>query len=404
MSSDLSAYKVQSSPFDKEIEVPSSKSYANRLLVLAALSKEDIVVENLPLSSDVVTMLDCLEKIGLKIEREGSRVLIKGSFPECELDEVSPLYTGDGGTTNRFLIPLLARGRKEYEVIPEGHMRERPMEPLVDGLKDLGCSVIYNDENSWIKVKGPFQEMTSTEIDCSNSTQFLTGLALATVDLNLEVKAKNLEVSLPYWKLTQQLLKSFEEGSLSFHNPVDFSSLTYPLALAAVTGKVRVRNALRKDPLQADSLFIDALIKMGADIKFDENGLVCTHDKLSAIDFDGSQCPDAIPTLLYVCSFAEGVSKIFNLEVLTHKECNRFTEMIRILKAFGVKVEVDHHKYEILIHGNTAKKAKVELTPEKDHRMVMVSYLFMRTLDGGELYNSEHVAKSFGNFFEVMGG
>ena len=141
---------------------------------------------------------------------------------------------------------------------------------------------------------------------------------------------------------------------------------------------------------------------MGADVSFSEKGLTCKKEELRAIEFDGSQCPDAIPTLLYVCSFARGRSRIYNLEVLTHKECDRFKEMIRIMNEFGVSLEFDNNKFEILIDGQTAQHKSVEFYPEKDHRMVMVSYLYMRTLDGGLLHHSEHVAKSFANFFEVM--
>ncbi len=402
MSLSHSPFKVNVQKFDKEINVPSSKSYANRLLVLAAISKEDVTVENLPLSSDVVTMLDCLSKIGLQIENRENKVIVKGSFPECEKNTGVSLHTGDGGTTNRFIIPLLARGRQEYEIIPEGHMKERPMEPLVESLRDLGCEIQYKEKNSWIKVKGPYLAGTKTQVDCSSSTQFLTGLALATTDLDVEINPVNLEVSLPYWLLTQKLLRDFNEKKISYRNPVDFSSLTYPLALAAVTGKVIVKNAFEKDEFQADSKFIEVLEQMGVNIEFTNQGLVCNKNKLSAIEFDGSQCPDAIPTVLYVCSFAEGSSRIFNLEVLTHKECDRFQEMIRMLRAFNVEIEVDEKKYEIVVHGKTASSDAVEFIPEKDHRMVMVSYLFMRTLGGGILHNSEHVAKSFANFFEVM--
>ncbi len=398
-----STFKVDNISFNKKINVPSSKSYANRLLVLAAIKKEDVTVRNIPLSSDVKTMVSCLEKIGLTVNILDNEIQVKGSFPECERTEGCSLETGDGGTTNRFLIPLLARGSQEYEIIPEGHMRSRPMGPMIESLKDLGCKTQYNSaDGAWIKVQGPYLSGKRSEVDCSSSTQFLTGLSLATVDLDVEIVARHLEVSLPYWELTLNLLKQFKANQLNFENPVDFSSLTYPLALAAVEGEVVIENAKEIDSFQADSAFIDILKRMGANIGFTSEGLHCKHNELNRIEFDGSQCPDAIPTLLYVCSFASGKSRIYNLEVLTHKECDRFQEMIRILKAFGVNVEVDEKNYEIVIHGQSASMDSVDFTPEKDHRMVMVAYLFMRSLGGGVLHNADHVAKSFSNFFEVM--
>ncbi|MAF77115.1 MAG: hypothetical protein CME60_03070 [Halobacteriovoraceae bacterium] len=406
MSLELSTFEVKPSSINKEIKVPSSKSYANRLLILAAIDKDPVVIRNIPLSSDVIKMVECLKIIGLDIKVKDDSIEVKNSFPECEQvkSEAVCLETGDGGTTNRFILPLLARGKNRYILRPEGHMRVRPMSPLVDALKQLGCELEYSVDPSqeWIKVKGPIHVKKEVEVDCSESTQFITGLSLATVDKEITVKPYRLEVSLPYWRLTLHLLESYRKKELDYINPVDFSSLTYPLALAAVNGKVLVKNAKEVDIYQADSKFIQCLKDMGAEISFGPEGLFCKSRGLAAIEFDGSQCPDAIPTLLYLCSFAKGKSRIYNLEVLTHKECDRFSEMIRILEAFGVSFEVNYNDFEIMIVGKSAKSHFVEFTPEKDHRMVMVSYLFMRSLAGGILHNSEHVKKSFANFFEVM--
>lgn len=402
MSSEPLVIDPLDSSFYKELAVPSSKSYANRLLILAAIKKEDVTISNIPLSSDVVTMISCLRKIGLIIDVGQNSLVVRGSFPECEGSNNVRLATGDGGTTNRFLIPLLARGKQKYEIIPEGHMKERPMGPLINSLTDLGCAIKYNEGETWISIQGPYIEKKETRVDCSTSTQFLTGLSLATVDLDIEINPIHLEVSLPYWELTLDLLKQFNEGSIRFENPVDFSSLTYPLALAAVRGEVLITNTHQIDEYQADSNFIEVLKEMGANIKFTPEGLHCKRNQLKAIEFDGSQCPDAIPTLLYVCSFAEGRSRLYNLEVLTHKECDRFHEMIRMMRIFGIKVEVDEERYEIIVYGKSGSIKKVDIIPARDHRMVMVAYLFMKSLGGGTLHHHEHVAKSFANFFELM--
>lgn len=399
-----STFKVPTHLFDKNIEVPSSKSYANRLLILAAINKKPFHVKNLPLSNDVLVMIECLKKVGLEIDESSDGVWINNSFPECEElgDGAITLFTKDGGTTNRFLVPFLARGKRKYILEPEGHMRNRPMEGLISAVKELGAHAELKSIGDWITIQGPITNKKA-EVDCSQTTQFLTGVALATSDLGIDVVPKNLEVSLPYWELTKALLRLSQSDEGEFTNPVDFSSLSYPLALAAVTGRVLVSNCLSRDTFQADSTFINLLDQMGAKIKFGESGLECERKSLKGIEFDGSQCPDVIPTLLYVCSFAEGESKIFNLEVLTHKECDRFQEMINILENFEVDFTFDATSYEINIKGEPDRKLIKDYLPPADHRMVMVSYLFQRTLGGGQILgNAQHVAKSFSNFFEVM--
>lgn len=399
-----STFKVESKNFDKSIQVPSSKSYANRLLILAAIKDRPIEVKNLPLSSDVDTMLACLKMVGVSIFKTAEGVVVGNSFPACEENVGSPLTldTKDGGTTNRFLAPFLARGQRKYILSPEGHMKERPMQGLVDSLEELGVTTTYNKEGVWLSVQGPITGK-KVKVDCTQTTQFLTGISLAVNDSDVVVEPENLGVSLPYWELTKELLKLGKSDENIYFNPVDFSSLSYPLALAAVTGKVLVTNCFKKDNYQADSLFINVLEKMGAKIAFTADGLLCEKGELKAIEFDGSQCPDVIPTLLYVCAFARGTSRIHNLEVLTHKECNRFVEMVNMLENFEVDFTFDANTYEICITGNPEHKLKKDYLPPADHRMVMVTYLFQRTLGGGLIVdNANHVAKSFSNFFEVM--
>ena len=68
MSLELSTFEVKPSSINKEIKVPSSKSYANRLLILAAIDKDPVVIRNIPLSSDVIKMVECLKIIGLDIK------------------------------------------------------------------------------------------------------------------------------------------------------------------------------------------------------------------------------------------------------------------------------------------------------------------------------------------------
>ena len=133
---------VKPGSFSKNILIPTSKSYANRILILASLCPSVVTIENLPESTDVSNLINCLEKIGIKFLKEPQGTLkVLNSFPECEVDsDLDTIYleTGDGGTTNRFILPFLARGKKKYILKPQGKMRTRPMKELIDSLVFLG--------------------------------------------------------------------------------------------------------------------------------------------------------------------------------------------------------------------------------------------------------------------------
>ena len=220
---------VHPRPFHQSLAIPSSKSYANRFLILASLNKNPVAIHHIPSSSDVLSLISCLEKIGLDIKRDKDTVIIENSFPECEKDSSTiHLSTGDGGTTNRFLIPLLGLGSRRYCLHAAESMQARPMDEEVLHLQRLGVTV--SRENSWFSLQGPIRHLKDLCVDCSISTQFASGLLLALSKLAISVTVKNIKTSQwPYWELSKKVFKDRE--SRSFNVPVDFSSMSYPLAL-----------------------------------------------------------------------------------------------------------------------------------------------------------------------------
>lgn len=406
MSSDNSVYKVVPGSLNKTLVVPTSKSHANRMIVLAALSKEEVVIHNMSDSSDVTAMLNCIQEVGVHVTSNGTSYTFHNSFPDCEVisDKVITLDTGDGGTTNRFLMGFLANGSNTYELNADGHMRNRPMEDLAEPLRKMNVDVTRG-EDFWYRIKGPFSsEELKIEVDCSDSTQFATALLLGTSNNKIEIIPHNLRTSLSYWNMSQALVKEMSEGVQEWTVPVDSSSLAYPLALALVDGKVTVSNCLDLDILQADSIFVKWAEDIGAIISFDENGLTLeSREVYSPLDRDCSNCPDLVPTLAFVASLCDGTSYFRNIKVLRHKESDRIEETMNFLRAMGVKHQYDEIHDVLEIEGPFKTDGEVELTPPEDHRMVMVSFLFLRSNGGGTLTNTHHVAKSFPTFFDVMG-
>ena len=256
-----------------------------------------------------------------------------------------------------------------------------------------------------LKSKGRVKlKKKSVEIDSSRSTQFATAVTLAFADTDLDIKPVKLENSKQYFELTNHLVKSFQDQKLDYFVPVDYSSLSYPLAAGAVFGRVHISNCFKIDEFQPDSILIELLKKMGAHIKIDNRGLFVDNSKsLSGLDIDCSGFPDLTPTLAFVCAYASGESRLKNLGVLRHKESDRVEEIKKVLKAFSVKFSYDNENELMTIYGNTSSSCEYkEFYPPADHRIVMISYLFMRANNGGTLHNAHHVNKSFPGFFELM--
>jgi 3-phosphoshikimate 1-carboxyvinyltransferase len=185
--------------------------------------------------------------------------------------------------------------------------------------------------------------------------------------------------------------------------PADFSSLSYPIALAALDGEVFFPGVLRIDPFQADSLFLDYLFNIGAKVEWRKEGLWVAKGDLRPFEIDCSLIPDLIPTLCFVASYIKGKCTLKNIKNLIYKESNRLMGIFDLFNTFKVEYQYDKEIDQLVITGSRSFNDSFEYTPAKDHRMVMTAYLYMRINGGGKLFNCDSVAKSYPEFFADLG-
>lgn len=406
---------IKAQQFQSAWELPGNKSFSNRALVVAALSKKMTRFKSLSDSTDVSSMLAALSLIGVEVKYEKSDVIINGqntAFLSEKKSTPLEVFSGDGGTTTRFLLPLLARCQRPFILRPSGGMIKRPMSELIDVLKKLNVE-IYQQDDGAIFVQGPIDAKNQEQIvvDCQRSTQFLSAMMLSTFDLNVKIVASNLNSSYKYVEQTQSVITEVCKKK-EIDVPVDFSSASYPLTLAAIDynhKEMILSNCFNVDTYQADSIYLDFLKSQGAKFNITpEKGLVFSPEKLAkqAFEFDGSPCPDLVPSLCVYAAFCQGVSRIYFVESLRHKECDRIDEVVRIFSKFDIKVNVvkKESSEAIEIFGmqkrNFSKAVKYH-APE-DHRMIMIASLLMATFCGGEILNEEHVNKSYPSFFSFL--
>jgi 3-phosphoshikimate 1-carboxyvinyltransferase len=404
-------------PFERILRVPSSKSYSNRYLILAALYPGPVQIRNISLSTDVLHLIACFREIGLNVivEKSSGMVIVENSFPECEAltsAQVITLHTGDGGTTNRFLVALLSRGKKRYRTIPQGSMLHRPMDPLLTALKQLHIQIESLSSDLYpLEIQGPplfFKE--KIEVFSDESSQFLSALSLAYYDQKIKfIPWDERLISEKYYLLTENIIKSFYyqhfKEYMVFDVPADFSSVSYPLALALTDGEVTIKNCLSIDLLQPDSAFFSIMKKANGKLELTRDGLKAwsslhqmTPLKVSCLEF-----PDLVPTLVYMASCIPGESYLYDITNLNLKESPRLDVLKKILKAFHIKAHFTDSS--IKIHGAPLdfQAPFVELNLPADHRMIMVGHLFMRHFSGGRLRPHFPVEKSFPHYFQEMG-
>lgn len=388
--------KPQALAFD--LILPTSKSYANRLLIVAARLGGGRIISKLPDSDDVVFLIKSFKKIGLHLGEQESGLRFENSFPECEEsnDATVELHVGEGGTTARFLLSLLALGKRRYVLTMKGRLSQRPWKELIHLLQAAGADISWLT-NHQLTIQGPVDPTRlPRKVSCKETTQFITSLQLSFFKEGVYFEPQDLNASAAYWQMTLDCAKDFQVRSV----PQDWSSASYPMVLAAIQGYPVLFRDLHPDRLQADCLIFDILKERGA-IEERKEGIVVT--KLTShlpLKVDGSQCLDLIPTLAVLALKLHGESVIMNVRGLIAKESNRLEEVLRLLSLSGAQARVDAD-FSLRITGPHSAPA-LHLDPVADHRMVMMASLLLLTNEGGVVENEQAVSKSFPDFFEIV--
>ena len=403
----MNTAKLTSSKFPERICLEGSKSYANRMLILAALNPEETRISNIPQARDVQDMLRCFKLIGLNSTHDGDSVIISNSFPACEdlsSNEVIEVPTGEGGTTSRFIMAMLALGAKKYQLQLPEELSNRPFTGLIQPLKDLGADIDTSENHQKISVQGGLNSgLKSIGIDCSKTTQFATAILLIAKQINLEVEVNNLDGSLKYLEMTKELV-----GQETNHYviPIDMSSAGYPISWALFHDELIIEICYEIDNFQADSKIYSIIEMLGGEYSFSEDGLKILPliNKKHNIEIDGSECIDLIPTLSYLFSFLDVEFRLNNVKTLKYKECDRLSEVIRILDIFNIRFEYNADSDQFVIYGNSKTNRSIDtcIKTENDHRMVMFSALFLKHFGGGEVSPPQSVNKSFPSFFDLF--
>ena len=87
------------------VVMPGSKSYTNRALIMAALTKGQVTLENPLFSDDTEAMITCLTKLGIMIKKEKNKLIVENDISVIQ-DRRHELDADLSGTTIRFILAL----------------------------------------------------------------------------------------------------------------------------------------------------------------------------------------------------------------------------------------------------------------------------------------------------------
>jgi 3-phosphoshikimate 1-carboxyvinyltransferase len=406
---------------DTVIQVPGSKSYTHRMFIAAALSNGSCRVNNPLRSEDTLLTLAALKQMGIHTQEEEDAVVLQGANGQLQ-PCTKPIYLANAGTAMRLLGGVVLLGDGDYTLTGSPRMCQRPIGALLDSLSRLGVPARALNEDGCppVLIQGGACPGGTTTIDCSLSSQYLSGLLLAAPRLpqGLTIDVTHGPVSTPYIDLTVDILNTFgiqlqRNGYTHFSVPggqtytagtytveADGSQAGYFWAAAALTGARIKTLGVTKASRQGDVKLADLFGRMGCNIENDQDGIAVTGNDLEAIEVDMGDMPDMVPTLAVVAAFAKGTTIISNVAHLRAKESDRLEAVALELTKMGVEVQSDEDCLRIT--GGKPKGAEIETY--NDHRIAMSFAVAGLLVPGVTITNPGCVAKSFPTFWEVFQG
>jgi len=395
-----------------ELQAPASKSMLQRAIAAAFLAEGLVRIDGYSSSADADAALELLRSLGVKVEVNGSRLII---HPNSNLKSAS-LNIGESGLGIRLFSPILALFKQSFTIEAKGTLQKRPMHLIENVLKSNGVNCTITDGFAPINIQGPLKG-GQINFDASEGSQLLSGMLMALPRLgkDSELLVKNLK-SKPYIDMTISLLKDFgveiKHGDYTRFKIAgnqqykadrylvegDWSGAAFLLVAAAINGSVQVEN-LRKESLQGDKNIVEVLAQVGASIQQEENRISVKKNELKPFVYDATETPDLFPPLAALAVSCSGVSRIKGVHRLIHKESNRAEAIYEMLKKLGLKVEFEGD--EMLIEGGKVRGGTV--SSFHDHRMAMMAALLGLTAkDAIQITEAESINKSYPQFYEDM--
>ena len=418
-------YEVRpvSSPIKGVARVPGSKSITNRALVLAALADGQSTIQGALFAEDTLIMAECLRRLGFTIEaHEANDTFYVHGAGGIIPAEAAELFTGNSGTTMRFLTALCALGKGSYRLDGVERMRQRPIQDLLVALRQLGANVESELGNGCPPVHIGPGAITggSVRIKGTASSQFISAILMIAPVLphGLHAAIEGALVSRPYVEMTVRMMREWgaqvDAGDLSairvepsygyrartYRVEPDASAASYFFAAAAVTGGEVKVEGLGTASLQGDVAFVDVLEQMGCTVIRREHSIeVKGPAQLSGVNVDMNAIPDTVMTLAAIAPFATSPTTIRNVENLHYKETDRLAALVTELTRLGVSV--DAHFDGLTIHP-APRLRPAQVDTYDDHRMAMSFAITGLRAPGIAIRNPECVTKTFPDYFRRL--
>lgn len=397
------------------VQLTGSKSESNRALIIQALSKGKVTIDNLSEAFDTVTLENELLKTA-EFLSDSSR----------SLDSELTIDIGPAGTAMRFLTAYLSLQNGKFILTGSDRMKKRPIGILVDALRSMGAKIEYTEQKGYppLSIQGPIeQEIPEVSIMGDVSSQYLSSILLIASSLpnGLLLKIEGELTSKPYLIMTLEMLKEVgiryewefnnirilpqeaRETTLSIEP--DWSAASYWYSLVALADQADIfLPGLMPSSIQGDSEIQEIMQSFGVLSIFTGKGLKLTKTPILKPQdhFDFKSCPDLAQTIIVCCAAMGREATFMGMETLKIKETDRIQALQNELAKFGVQLLEERPQVYRLDCSERFIPESISIKTYDDHRMAMAFAPLALKFKNIDIEEPSVVEKSYPRFWQHL--
>lgn len=417
---------TQTRPLKGELLIPGDKSISHRAVMFGSLAEGTTEVTHFLEGADCLSTIACFQSMGIEIERQKERILIRGKGLHGLQEPGAVLDCGNSGTTVRLISGILAGQQFSSRLTGDASIRRRPMKRIIDPLVSMGADIASVEGNGCAPLAIRGRQLRGIHYASPiASAQVKSCVLLAGLYADMKTSVTEPFLSRDH---TERMLSYFgaqvetsgttasvlPEPALQGRPicvPGDISSAAYFIAAALlVPGSEVLLKNVGINPTRDGILRVCEA--MGADIRLENRrtdgceptaDLLVRASQLHGTVIEGALIPtliDELPVLAVLAACASGTTVIRNAEELKVKESNRLDLIVENLQAMGADVEGTRDG--MIIRGGRPLHGAV-IDSHLDHRIAMSFAVAGLVADGTtEITQDSCVAISYPDFYRDL--
>ena len=415
-----------------EVRLPGDKALSHRVAMLASIAQGTSHIHNFASSADCHSTLDCVRRLGIRVEIDGGEVRIHGEGLYGMRPAQSPaqLDAQNSGSTIRMISGILAGQRFASVIDGDASLRRRPMRRVIEPLALMGARITARDESyAPLTVDGsPLRAIDYTSRVASGQVKTCVLFAGLYADGRTTFREPSLSRNHSELMLAEfdARLHQADDGMLGIEGgaelkavdyrvPGDVSSSAFFVAGASVMPNSQVTLAgVNLNPTRKG--YLDVIGQIGAQVEIanvrTEHGepvgdIRVTGSQLKTgadgLLLEGAIIPniiDEIPILAVMATQIEGRIEVRGARELRIKESDRIKMVVAGIRAMGGEIEEFADGFTVT-GPQQLKGARIET--ESDHRIAMAFAMAGLMAEGRtEIVDADCAAVSFPGFFDIL--